>query len=103
MDEESRKRLTEYLGEQCGHEDREWFFVPCPKCSSRTFTSGNDMLDVKNKLVEKGEWDDFVTNSYKHRYRPPTEERDFMVWLFTMPRFAELVDEWLKGKEAKDG
>ena len=114
LSDESRKRLTEYLGE-CFHKKLPWQEVhpgePSIVCScgerfalntrfdrhvfelNRTFTTGNDMLDLKEKLVEKGEWLDF---EYRALVQKSEVGTSLSQWLFTMPRFAELVDEFMK-------
>jgi len=69
MTDESRKRLTEYL-EGCRHD---WRFpytgsdMGCFKCkqfkstvTDRTFTTGNDMLDLLAKLHENGKLSSFL-------------------------------------------
>ena len=125
MNDESRKRLTEYLGE-CWHIPTPHLRIIflyggdiCRKCgergdfhdgqlNNRPFTTGNDMLDLKYKIAEKGEWKEFIhhciaTEQVERVMSFSEDFTDLTTWLFTMPRFAELVDEWLKGKEAKDG
>jgi len=117
LSDESRKRLTEYLGE-CFHKKLPWQEVhpgqPSIVCScgerfalntrfdrhvfelNRTFTTGNDMLNLKEKLVEKGEWDEFEDFALRTKNTPVVSMISLPQWLFTMPRFAELVDEFMK-------
>ena len=131
LSEESRKRLTEYIGE-CFHEKLPWQEVrpgqPSIVCScgerfalntrfdrhvfelNRTFTTGNDMLALKEKLVEKGDWKEFeafaftktpdgfciIVSTFEGDWCYPSK---FSSWLFTIPRFAELVDEFFKEKK----
>uniref|UniRef100_A0A6M3IZD4 Uncharacterized protein n=1 Tax=viral metagenome TaxID=1070528 RepID=A0A6M3IZD4_9ZZZZ len=86
-------------------------------CWCTDYDEWHDLGDLKEKLVEKGEWRDFLrfcfnsdeasgTDGKTWYFQKEEEEKyyneDFIDWLFTMPRFAELVDEWLKEKEAKD-
>jgi len=110
LSEESIGRLTEYPGE-CFH-DPLWHDLRgsvCEKCDvglngifdlHRSFTSGNDMLELKEKLAEKGDWKEFYYwSALQHAANP--EDHVFTQWLFTMPRFAELVDSWLKEKGEK--
>ena len=83
LSEESKKRLTEYLGE-CWHEFiddaydhircySEFTGEYCKKCGKRflrnnynlwakqrTFTTGNDMLDLLAKLHENGKLSSFL-------------------------------------------
>ena len=121
MTDESRKRLTEYL-EECRHD---WRFpytgsdMGCFKCkqfkstvTDRTFTTGNDMMDLKNKIVEKGEGEEFIKFSYMKWVYPETQVKinpatilairssaGFDLWLINPSIFIPLVDEWLKEKE----
>ena len=113
MNDASRKRLTDYLEEflhdyvkmhgcSCGFESDHSLamYNHIKRNPNRTFTTGNDMLDLKEKIVKKGDWRDFhdyCTQRCDRMFRP----HEFENWLFTMPRFAELVDEWLREKEEK--
>ena len=74
--------LTEkVLEETCGHEDRPWFTYPCPKCSTRTFTTPKDLHDVYSAVVRMGKWDDFCNYSWFPRKKKyPKVDHD--VWLF---------------------
>ena len=119
LSDESKKRLTEFLG-KCWHEFRGDFGpynTACVKCQlvfgavhtsdwdltkfHRTFTTGNDMLDLKEKLVEKGKWEEFVEFA-NSKCLEDISTPGFYGWLFTMPRFAELVDEFLKEGNMND-
>jgi len=124
LSEESKKRLTKYM-DGCAHiwvRDGHVSHHTCSECGEelsvrkeflpkmRSFTTGNDMLDLKNKLVEMGEWKEFTIYTWKlHHGHPHTKycyssnkeriRENYTAWLFLMPRFAELVDEFLKEKE----
>ena len=114
LSENDRKRLTEYLGE-CWHELKHlgWKDWVCScgakKCERssfhRTFTTWQDFGDLKNKLVEKGEWKEFIIYSIDIWSREnhfvdfdPEEHTD---WLINAKRFCGLVNGWLKSKEDK--
>lgn len=121
MKDASRKRLTKYLEEflhdyvkmhgcSCGFESDHSLamYNHIKRNPNRTFTTGNDMLDLKEKIVEMGEWVYFIefsrskwVNDETALYEGPNDTKGaaFTRWLFTMPRFAELVDEFLKEKE----
>jgi hypothetical protein len=53
MNKESKRRLTEWLGEEvCKNQD-------CDCLSYRTFTTPDDFFAVFDRLVKLYEWDDF--------------------------------------------
>lgn len=76
--------------------------------STRTFTNDwNDLAFLKNRLVELGgEWLNFRCYTYSIWAKENGLEIGFPVgsvevaesesWLFQMPRFAELVLEWIR-------
>ena len=95
MNDQDRKDLTVWLGEE----------IPC-RCDDcygekihRTFTTPDDAHIVKKRLVELGEWTDFV----RHLYR--IVAWDMSNWttvadvLTTPSLFCEKVLEYLKEKE----
>ncbi len=136
LTEQDKKRLTEYLG-GCWHKVKRpkheptVFSKPCVKCrrtitiirdkpidgtgygdSYRTFITWQDLGDLKDKLVEKGEWGKFHIFAADIFWLEPilepikeinddTYDSDFDNWLFNSPRFCWLMNEWLKGKEDK--
>jgi hypothetical protein len=86
------KLLTEFLG-QCA-------FL---KADNRTFTTPDDMMAVKDKLVEKGLWKKFywwVVRRYEiESVDDPWKDEDFPAitdWLINPERFYELAVEFLK-------
>jgi hypothetical protein len=119
MTDESRRILTEYLGE-CWHEPcgpyTPGIMCSCGKRSynakhaenNRTFTTWDDLGAVKEKLAEKkGDWWRFIiycygirNETYDTTYDSPAS--GFMSWLFRpidengKPHFCRLVAEWLK-------
>lgn len=119
MNDEDRKLLTEWLGGECFHVTpiyHDWYKERggeqrvgwiCPKCDNawtepRTFTSPADFFAVRDRLVEKDEWDEFKTFSW-HLYADDLDVDDFILWLTSKTddgtyRLCELVAEWLMEK-----
>jgi hypothetical protein len=117
MTEDDKKRLSEFLGE-CYPEwpvDSMLHHSPfpvhgwasCLKCGvtsenhregNRTFTTPQDMVDLKDKLVENGMWDEFYSNlhiSFSNS-RQFHQAEDFGSWLLNPERFCGLVNDFLK-------
>lgn len=112
MTDKMKKRLTEFLGEcwherscdiyhevqcSCGKEfSREYYCVLEDHIAdtNRTFTTGNDMADLKDKLEEKRMWIRFFRVTRVDKRERPFDE--FIAWLFTPTRFCELVGEFLE-------
>lgn len=87
MTDEQRKLLTEYLGE-CWHIPTSYFTEEnicagdiCRKCGkrgnfydgdldNRTFTAEADMMVLYRRMVEKGEWRDFISYIQNRDARP---------------------------------
>ena len=128
MNDDTRKLLTLFIGE-CWHEwppGEEWkypFYVYCINCGSqksnvkanRPFTGPEDAQVVKDKMVEKGEWESFFIFSWDKFFLEQLNEKDVpcgwdpdhVDWLFsyyTDPsgnhcyRLCELAGEFLKGE-----
>ena len=115
MNEEDKKRLTLYLGE-CRHNISEWnedwdysarSVVLLPKCSickiypveNRDFIIPDDMIALRNEIVKRGEWEEFIFRCKEHLY--PLDDYDvynFTAWLTDPPTFIGLVAEWLNSK-----
>jgi hypothetical protein len=125
MNDDQRKRLiTLYIGEcwhdgywycgYCGEETspaRVTYTEKCDTCgqyvawvNNRTFATWDDLGAVKEKLVEKGDWRDFI--NYAHgefiRDNPNCHSMyGFDDWLFRpidengKPHFCRIVAEWL--------
>lgn len=115
LTDDDRKLLTEFLGE-CWHDGpifREYIpgvehiqFVEleCSKChghylKNRTFTTWQDTGDLKERLVEMGEWIGF--KQFARMNHPECGGEDFIDWLMDQIRFPELVAGWLKKREEK--
>jgi len=106
--DEDRKMLTKFLEEEwqpiiASSSEGRWIDP------NRSFATGNDMLDLKEKLVENGKWGEFykwvdeVVYISSDAYNGcGYSEAELSNWLFTMPRFAELVDEFLKERREHD-
>ncbi len=120
LPESDRRLLTEFLGE-CWHDDpifREYIpgvehiqFVEleCSKChghylKNRTFTTWQDTGDLKERIVEMGEWDEFIDFTLEeHGSLGPVfsneakfYKADYIDWLMDEIRFPELVAGWIK-------
>jgi hypothetical protein len=116
--EELRKAGTEYLGE-CWHEIVIGCggVFSCRKCGytpddiddtnkNRTFTTWQDFGDLKEKILDKGDWNEFEDYCYLiynegfglNKYR----SLRFSVWLISLDRIP-LMLEWIekKGKETQ--
>jgi len=107
MTEGDKILLTEYLWE-CFHE---WDYFTgssliCRKCKvsanhghNRTFTTGNDLLDLKDKMVEKVDWDEFFFWAQKYFVENVPHVKYswqmFTHWLLR-PETCQLVADWLK-------
>lgn len=121
MNDESRRRLTLYLGEKWEpFMVTEWPYYTEDGCKEysafpvegsepevrfvrekhRTFTTYSDLGALKDKLVENGEWDEFEAwAADAWAYAETFMSETFTNWLFR-PESCELVDEYLKSKEA---
>jgi hypothetical protein len=120
MNDEDRKLLTKFLSE-CWHGPyvtnygHDCVNKICEKCwkspeeldhpNNRTFTTAQDMMDLKDKLVEKHRWYGFIVFaktrfSFKD-YDPCYDniETGFYDWLINPPRFCQLVADFLKKEE----
>lgn len=103
MKDQTRKLLTEYLGE-CWHNTR-LIVTHCDTCKcaavNRTFTTPDDMDALRRKMVEKGKIGSFI-NWGLHDY--PCEPGnnidlfDYFSWLMEPERFCELAGKWIEGK-----
>jgi hypothetical protein len=116
MKDEARKLLTEFLG-GCWHEtvyqeticfnkkQRTYFDCSCglkgryDPCENRTFTTPDDMMAVKEKLVEKGlfdKFDDYAFQSWRVN-GSVYGVKSYAAWLIHPARFCELAVHF--GKE----
>jgi hypothetical protein len=90
------KRLCEWLGLDTRSPITLW------NSGNRTFTVGNDLLALKEKLAEDGLWRkfrDYAFLAYAEReiiVSPCICCADMWNWIFTPVRFALLVDEFLR-------
>jgi len=121
MNDADRKLLTEEVLGECWHEKSGTsYFVPhilgfpdvedsflCSMCGQkfreseyRTFSTWQDLGDLKDKLVEKGMWNDFSAFAWDkwtdqcEGGRCPVE--DYANWLLNPARFCQLVADWWK-------
>lgn len=90
------KRLCEWLGLDTRSPITLW------NSGNRTFTTGNDMLALKERLVAEGMWEKFYW-FIRILYTVEVDaigglcsEHDNVDWLLNPVRFALLVDEFLR-------
>jgi len=91
--------LTEkVLEETCGHEDRPWFTYPCPKCSTRTFTTPKDLHDVYSAVEREGRTDELRDYLGKRWVKEKDSAWKFIMCLNGKPEDFEarckMVAEW---------
>ncbi len=125
MNDDRRKRMTEFLGE-CWHEDQSSIYHPqCCSCgvefgrdyhsvlddhiadSNHTFTTAQDMVDLAKRLAWEARWSFFCNFSLdvycRDNYRPDTQEDqfDFIYWLMVEDpaRTCNLIGEFLEGEK----
>lgn len=95
------KRLCEWLGLDTRSPITLW------NSGNRTFTTGNDMLALKEKLVAEGMWFQFMAyvsvrhnRDNKGRFKCVEDAMvELVEWLLDPVRFALLVDEFLRRGE----
>ncbi len=109
MNDDSRKRLTGYLGEKW--PDHPPFIHKYemyntdgylgereePSYILRPFTTWPDLGALMEEIVEKGEWKEFERYAWDKWSNQFWE--GFIEWLLNPTRFCELVADWLEGKE----
>jgi hypothetical protein len=79
------------------------------KENPRTFTTWQDLGDLKRKIVEMGEWDEFIDFTLEeHGSLGPVfsneakfYKADYIDWLMDKIRFPELVAEWWTERKVK--
>jgi|GEM_PF-1931749 len=121
MTDESRKRLTLFIGE-CWHEfphgaeiTLDPWYIYCLHCGcqksntkpNRTFTTNDDAHALVLKLEEKGMWRgfwDYAMYTWGENDMTPIAYCLFTYWLISNPaRFCEMVNEFLEQKGGGDG
>ena len=116
MDDETRKMMTEWLGEtlvtdcslpRCNKEPAyNSCFRTSGRCEyltekcSRPFTTPDDFFAVKNRLVELGLWVEFYMWAWNDWFETGPEwwSARFANWLID-PARCQLVADFLKGRE----
>lgn len=88
MDEDTKDLLMNYLGEQN---------LPY----KRDFTTGNDMIALKDKIVETGEFDAFENYACRQWAGSEDEGNNFTNWLLDPTRFCELCASWWQERKVK--
>jgi hypothetical protein len=106
MNEDDKKLLTEFL-EECWHKLD--IYLVCVRCgrtpcfpeewkAHRTFTTWQDLGDLKEKLVEKGMWKEFLFFYADIGPVDPQKTTDWFDHLLNPTVFIPLCVEFL-GKE----
>lgn len=127
MTNEDKKKLTEYLEEKihepitsnlpimlvkfggdirctCEKTFPQFMFPAHQREANRTFDTWDDLGDLKEKMVEKGDWETFKEYAYHYwvsRVTHKGEYEDKDDWLFTPSRFCQLVLEAVKQEVIK--
>lgn len=125
MTDDQKKMLTEEILDECWHElarnphGNPRYIGICSKCKqdltevfgdgNRTFTTWQDLGDLKRKIVEMGEWDEFIDFTLEeHGSLGPVfsneakfYKADYIDWLMDKIRFPELVAEWWTERKVK--
>ena len=115
MTDDYKKMLTEEVLGKCWHAwgkvhyGNNDFIDVCVTCrqvadeshTNRTFATWKDLGDLKEKIVEMGEWRTFYRWAYDYAgsnllNEGYTYEDDFCNWLMNPERFCELVAKWWK-------
>lgn len=115
MNDDDKKLLTEFLG-QCWHESnrtgrKPWDYSTCKSCGAlykdqywdrRTFTTWQDLGDLKGALVEKGLYADFYMHCTRMYKQTRTinwkwvDESSVSSWLYLPARFCQLVADFIR-------
>lgn len=111
MNDQTRKLLTEYLGE-CWDENEKTFPYKRETNShgesitvnrNRSFTTPDDADALRRKMVEKGDWADFIDYAYINNFKTirimSEAVYDFINWLIEPTHFCELAGEFITRKE----
>jgi hypothetical protein len=112
MNEESKKRLIDWLGEKwyepTGTIGDTIFYAKEPEWGHRTFTEWQDFGDVFDKLVEKGEWSKFYYRAVAHFWETYQHDEytssDFNAYLHSRTesgefRLCQLTAKWLTAQK----
>ena len=111
LTDDQKKRLTEFLGEYYCHPDNcnnnceRYKTTTSPLCidpiSFRTFTTPQDMMDLKDRLVEKGMWEQFEQFSFWKWVGDKTlKEITFTRHIINPATFIPLVSSFLEAQDA---
>jgi hypothetical protein len=118
MDNETRKRLTEYIGECWPEYDNPsqqvyvgTICIDKSLIKRRTFTIPADLHTVYSKIVETGEWNSFISFAMSYGADISSDigsfyyDTDSFAWLFCLnapdqiPERMKMVGEFLKERK----
>lgn len=116
MTDDRRRMLTEEVLGECWHgytdgvtSDGQWRMCTCgyayiipEKHRNRTFATWKDLGDLKEKIVEMGEWESFLIYAAS-TFSPDREMKNFTNYLLDPTRFSELVARWWEERKVKEG
>lgn len=91
MTDENRKLLTEFLEDDFDYLQKIGM--------DRDFDKGNDLIALKDKLVENEEWGEFeFYAAYTIWAKDKETSLGFTEWLLNPKRFCQLVADYLEVK-----
>lgn len=102
MDDETRKMMTEWLGEKWKLVTHNGKIVPM---GNRSFAAPDDFFAVKSRLAETGDLVDFLNYSAKEYLAEKLACgvgdacEIYWGWLIDPARFCQLCADFLKGRE----
>ena len=114
LSDDQKKMLTEEIFGECWHKMERihpgGIFKRCHKClrpesmgiHNRTFTSWQDLGDLKENIVMMGEWESFLIYAAS-TFSPDREMKNFTNYLLDPTRFSELVARWWEERKVKEG
>lgn len=114
MTDDQKKAVTEWLGEcyfegygkcpHCGHYCSGSTVFCNPPIKNRTFTADSDFFACFNRLVELGEWGNFISWAFHNQQ---CNHVDFDIWYHGKNpdgtwRLCTLTAEWRRKEESNE-
>jgi len=114
---EDKQLIAEYMGwitepywwcVKCD-EEKAWHHVTndgrCTECSCAVIVKGEYNFDLNDaglcveKMVEKGDWSDFISYILSNKHFNHTIVQSYMIaWLFNPDNFFSAMASWLRSK-----